>query len=539
MATAGRDRALGAATVAVGMLGLQAVALLVTLPELVRGMASNADLASPLVMGHEAASYPRSELVTGNYAWWNGLWATQGLSRLPGYDVLAAVLPLAATLAATGVLAWVAARLWRPRAGLIVALVVLATGPQALMTFTAWSSRAPTWWAMAAVAAVVTLAASGRTGRWWWVATVLAVLWAAAALAGDKLAWLVVIVPLLASAASAAGARAWRVAGSAAGMAAAIAVLAPVIAALARAAHYRFAPAPLPLVEPIAVYSGLLNAVDGLGEIWQGPGGGTVAHALGVAGAVLALTALVAGVIMLAVRRRSPAPGEDPGLETARRVWVAFFVAVLATSIAGFAATEASGPLGAPVVRYLYAAPFAVGALLAALSGAPVPAARLTLPIATGLGAVAALALLLGSIPERPALHRPAVAAIERAIDRYDLDVGYASYWTAAPLARALGYRHDIQPVGMCATAGGEPPRVCPAQLHYVRKALEPRRGARSFLLVDARSFARDGYAPSWLTRLPAGARPERTVDVGDGLRMAIFATDVAAAFGPFNPYVR
>ena len=91
----------------------------------------------------------------------------------------------------------------------------------------------------------------------------------------------------------------------------------------------------------------------------------------------------------------------------------------------------------------------------------------------------------------------------------------------------------------MCAGAPRGRPRLCPAQLHYVAGALRPRPGARSYVLADASGFARFGYRPSWVTALPAGVRPERVLDVGDGLRMAVYGEDVARVLGPFNRFVR
>ena len=102
-----------------------AVVLAVQAPDTLGAMQSNGDYVAPLVMGHDAHLYPDSRIVLGNYGWFAGMWAVQGLQRLPAADHLAAGLPLAITFALVALVALQALRRFGPGAALLVLALAL------------------------------------------------------------------------------------------------------------------------------------------------------------------------------------------------------------------------------------------------------------------------------------------------------------------------------------------------------------------------------------------------------------------------------
>src|SRR4051794_32302420 len=125
------------------VLGLLALAIVGSAQQLHALMHANADLSVPLVMGDVAHRYSDAQLVTGRVGWWGGLWAVQLLRPLPGGLWLADWLPIVATAALAGLVAWQARRGGAGVSALVVALVALAAGGGAWVYNASRSGRGP------------------------------------------------------------------------------------------------------------------------------------------------------------------------------------------------------------------------------------------------------------------------------------------------------------------------------------------------------------------------------------------------------------
>jgi hypothetical protein len=523
-------------------------AVLYRLPDTVRAMHSNADLAAPLAMAHLLADLPHSAAVTGNYGWWNGLWVVQLLRPLPGDTLLASYLPLAVTLLAVGALTLQARRLFGTTAAAAVPAVALAVGPTTWVMNAAWSGRAPSWWAMVAVGLVL-VAHAGRSGtpasKRLWLATGAAVLWGGAALSGDALAWTSVVAPAAGVAAVALLRRRWRQAAVALGVAAGVAVASVALRALAEYQGYFQRPSPVSLTPFDEAQAGAGNVVVGLQEVWRGPLNSAAGAASGYLGLLLVVVAAAAGVVYLlggTSRPGEPAADADADVEetpaggstavdaasrdAARVAWATFWTGVAVAGAVAFAFSPASMVNGLPVARYLYGVPFAAGALIALLAGRRGRPALVLVPTLL-LALVAALGIARQAPPRTPEARVATLDPILAVARQERVTRGYASYWTAYPTTVRSGFRLQIDPVGTCPASNGQ--LLCPMYLHYVDRAYEPRPGIRSFLLVDT-SHPGGG---DWVGQAPATPAPVARHTVAPGIEMLIYDHDLAADLVP------
>jgi hypothetical protein len=509
------------------------------LPDTVRAMHSNADLAAPLAMSHLLADLPHAAAVTGNYGWWNGLWVVQLLRPLPGDTLVASYLPLAVTLLAVAALTLQARRLFGTAAAAAVPAVALAVGANTWVMNAAWSGRAPSWWAMVAVGLVLVAHAGHRAGRgpgWLWPATVAAVLWGGAALSGDALAWTSVVAPAAGVGGLALLHRRWRDAAVALGVAGGVAVSSVAFRAFAHHQGYFQRPSPVALTPFDQAQAGAGNVVVGLEAVWRGPLNSTAGAASGYLGLLLVVVAVAAGVVYLlgglgrgAPAHDAPPPGAPPATERARSTWAVFWTGVAVATMVAFAFSPASVADGQPVARYLHGVPFAAGALLALLAGR-VRRPVLVLGPAVVLALVAGLGIARQAPPRTPEARVAALDPILTVARQERVTRGYASYWTAYPMTVRSGFRLQIDPVGTCPASGGN--LLCPMYLHYVDRAYEPRPGTRSFLLVDTGPGSRPGSG-DWVAQAPAGVTPVARHTVAPGLDMLIYDHDLAADLVP------
>lgn len=554
------------------------VVLVARASSLVAAIHSNADLAAPLAMADLLDDLPGSAAMTGNYGWWNGLWAAQALHQLPGGTLTASYLPLALTVAAIAVLTVQAGRLYGGRAAMAVPLVAGAVASSTWLLHGAWSGRGPSWWGMVALGVLLVARAGpqplpARVVVLHRILLAAVVVWCAAALSGDALAWTSIVAPGLAVGGAAIVTRRPRAAVLPIASAAAIAVLSVAIRWLAEDRGYLQRPSPVELVDFEEAQPGTGNLVLGLEAVWRGPDGSSAGAAAGYLGALLVAVAVGAGVVLLiAVLTRTWAPGDAPSTSStdgttdpvderptgddggardddpagsdgdhgaaaassgptddvthpARVAWVTYWTAVLAAALVAFVFSGASFVDGQPVARYLFGVPFAAGALLAAQAGRM----RFAAPVLAPAALLAALAILGLARTEPPRMREarttdlPAIEAVARA-ER--VTRGYASYWSSYPMSVRSAFRLQVDPVGECPAPQGT--GLCPMFLHYVDRAYEPRPGIRSFLLVDdgPGSVAGPGV---WVTRPPDGPTPVAVHQIGPNLRMLIYDHDLAA----------
>lgn len=554
--------------------GFLLVVLATRFGDLLNQMRSMADFASPLVMAEQLHGYTDAQAMTGHYGWWPGLWFLQAIRPLPGNSYLGAYAPGLVSLAFTGLLAWEARRLWGTLGGVVVVLVGLSVSAAAWAFLMAWSGRAPTWWAMVLLAVVV-VRVLANDDRWtplqWWFAGI-AVVGAALVLSGDSLAWLTTVVPMLAVAALLAWRRRWRAAGTALAIAIVVAGLSVALRRLADAAGYLRQSYALEIARYEDLGAGFNHTIEGLLRVWRGTGDDVLDVTAAYLGAILVFVAVIAGGTWLVRRLRPPAGGatgappvgaevDAPGaLSTevraaaprassreadtdtdtdvegeasaavlaGRELWMAYWGSALVVMLVAFMATTGSYIDGLPVERYLYGVPFAAAAVLAGLaqrgSGWWIAA-----PVIV-LGVAAAVSSSRTTPPTDGSAHTKVTAAVVLAAKEHGVRRGYASYWSASPIQLASGGQLDMVAAGGC--PGVEPYTLCPMYLHYIDKAYVPEAGRGSFLLID-RGGAKAPAARTWLTRLPAGLHPRAQIDVGEGITMAIFDEDVAAAIRP------
>ena len=499
---------------------------------------ANSDLSAPLVMGDVAHRYDDAQLVTGRLGWWGGLWAVQLLRPLPGGLKLAGWLPLIATTAIAGAVAWQARRVWSDVSALVVALVALAAGQGTWIYNTAWSGRSPSWWAVGlmGLAAVRLAGATRRPDAVTIALGVAAVAAVAITGSGDQLAVLGGAAPLAVVAVVAAWRRRWAMAGAFAVGGAATWGLAVWVASLARSAGYLRQDFPVKLIGLDELDDAFDGVVEASRQLWASPLG--IGRLAGDLGALLVAVALVAGAVVLvrSLRRRSggDAPDADRSRDLQRSVWAAFWLTALAGYVVAFWLTTTGGLAGAASQRYLYGVPLAAAATLAPIG--VLRRGRWAMGTAASVLALLTAGLFVAKepkvLPIEQDLSRSALFSdIEALAAREHVTRGFASYWTAYPLALHSGRKLDVTPAGTCNINGTL--EICAMYLHYVDQAYAPRPGIRSFLLVDHSALAAAGFSPSWVQRLPASMHPVKVVDIGDHLGMAIFDHDIAADIHP------
>lgn len=552
--TLGRVRALPARRIATWVAGGVTFVLLVVLltraGDVIATLRSHADLLTPVVLAEQVHRYADAQVMTGNYGWWPGMWLAQLLRPLPAGGTLVLWAPALLSVLAIAALAAEARRLTSTLGGLLVVLVAAAVGPDAWMFLSSWSGRAPTWWATIAIAIALVHVASSprdRPGAGATIGAVAAVVFAAVVVSGDRLALAATIAPLVAVAAVLAWRSGWRRALVPLGMAVAAGLGSLVVRAIAESAGYLQQEFPVEAVPFTSYGSHVANAFRGLMVLWRGAGTGDSDFAGGYAGAILVLVVLGAScawvwrLLRARLAERTGARGEDvtaalglprDGLEDARTVWMVFWLSALGAMLVAFCISNVTfDAAGGPVVRYLYGVPFATAALAAGL--AERRNWRLPVALAIVLAAIAATTWAR-TTPMPPVAGRVHVAdAVRRIAEEEGVRRGYASYWAAYPIQLASDHELDMVPVGGC--VGADPYRLCPMYLHYVDRAFQTE-DRPSFVLTDAGPGSSPMPAADQLTQLPAGLRPRRSVDLGDGLTMHVFDTDVAAALQPLGP---
>lgn len=536
-----------------------AVVLTARASSLVAAIHSNADLAAPLAMADVLDRLPGSAAMTGNYGWWNGLWAAQVLHPLPGGTLTASYLPLTLTVVAIAALTAQAARLFGARAAVAVPLTAGAVATSTWIMDGAWSGRGPSWWGMVALGLLLvarTEAAPRRARALHAIAGVAVVLWCAAALSGDALAWTSIVLPALGVAVAAIATRRPRDATQPVAAAVAIAVLSVVVRAVAEGRGYLQRPSPVEFLGFDEAQAGTGNVVLGLEAVWRGPAGSTAGAAAGYLGALLVVVAVAAGVVaLLAVVTGAWSPGARPDASShgggepgaasgpggatpapgttapvdlrapARVAWAAYWTTMIVGTVGAFVFSSASFVDGQPVSRYLFGVPFAAGALLALLAGRM----RFAGPVLVPAGLLATLAVLgmARTAPVRTMEARTTdLPAVEAAARAEGVTRGYASYWSAYPMTVRSGFRLDVDPVGECPAPQGV--GLCPMYLHYVDRSYVPRPGIRTFLLVDEGPGTVAGPGV-WVTRPPTGPVPVATRQITPTLRMLVYDHDIAA----------
>lgn len=537
------ERPTGWSLVGAVIMAILAIVLVIQASTLIVAMDHNADLAAPIAMAEYAHQYQDAQLVTGRLGWWGGLWFLQLIRPLPGNTYIGNYLPMLLTVAVAAILALQSRRLWGPRAPWILLLVALAVPAQTWINLASWSARAPSWWAMGLLGAGV-LAASRPMTRLRSVAVAIAAVAAclvtAIAASGDQEAT-IALLPLAAAGLYALRMRRFVFGGVTIVAAIATFFLSKALETAAADHGYLKQAFPVHLIDFSDWGKQLGNLVIGLTGVWTGPAADRdLVSRMGTAGGYLGLmlVAVAAAIIAAAVWRvwlgrpavedaEVPAAPDGEDLQLQRGVWVTFWSVGLAVYLAAFWLTTAQGSLGQPVVRYLYGVPMAAAAAIV-----PLAASKRGRPL-TAAAALLALLTVVGLISHPPKdeigkdiVHTSTFGRIGQIAAENNATRGFAGYWMSYPLALQSGFKLDVTPVGGCSQAPGQ---LCAMYLHYIDQAYAPRPNTRSFLVVDTSQIGKTVYPHAAATELPPGLDPEKVVDAGDGVQVAIFGYDVAS----------
>lgn len=245
--------------------------------------------------------------------------------------------------------------------------------------------------------------------------------------------------------------------------------------------------------------------------------------ALAFACAAVVVAALVVMVRMGAdqVRRLQTA---CPTATAAREAHVGFwFLAVVLTFASWGFFNLADVYLG----RYLLASAYGVVVLGAVSLAGRSYAARLAgLVAACILVGASIVSLAAGDIPANPRnVPRSDFARfLTTFAEGEGLKVGYAAYWTAAPLTWESKFHVDVFPVAACGASSG----LCTYPWHEISSWYTPRPATRTFLVTDPR------YGPP-----PAAVQlgpPVETVHY-QNYEVAVYGFDIASKLGDARAY--
>jgi hypothetical protein len=461
------------------------VGFLVELRDIVLALYRNSDNASALVIAELLHRAPSGRhVLLGNYPWYEPLWFMLVTRGLPAHRVLWELAPFGFGVVATLATTWSVA-VGAGRWAATTALATLAVPSVLYVGFVGVADahghtlvhacllgaaavlvarRSAGWSAQRAAAAGVALGALTAPG-----------------VASDEVLIFAGLVPLAVTAAvlrTACGSRiivVFAVAAEVVAVAGGIALHAAATGAGIEPAQQQFA-----LVDGSALWVHVRLLWEVLVAFGHGDFFGMATDVPGVLALVGA--GLVTGSLVALYRRaRTIRFGNARQADPARVALVAFWTAALAgVSLAFVLVAAATDKFGG---RYILAAWVA----LVVLSVTAVRTRTLRLAaaaVASGLALLGVLALLRGDYTiARGPVSQDAANRIATFVRTQHLDHGYAGYWVAAALTWQSKAVARTYPVYECV-----PPAhtLCPFKLHRIDSWYRPRRGVRTFLVLDA-----------------------------------------------------
>jgi hypothetical protein len=497
----------------------------------------SADLVSAPVIGElYDQRAPGAEVVLGNFPWYTTLWFEQLTQGLPGHRQIWQVGPWLFGLAGIAVVAWSAWRAANAWAAMIVAVLLACAGP-ALLTFQFGASiHALTFVHVCLLGGFLVLCAerSGQIGGSALHAGLCALLAVvtAAGLASDELLLVAGVGPFV----LAAVALLWllpapagrRIAISAAAVAVAAVVGAEVIGAVMEDAKVIATQYDVRFAVWQRLDDNALLFAESLAYLLNGDFGGAEVEARSVLELLCAVAVLTGAIVAVRygrerVRAARAAPPADRR-EAARRAYVVFWL--LAGVVLAVAFTLTSTPIDRYSARYVVTVGYAGVALVPLAALAAHARWRIVVVAATCLVLTGAIAgIVRGDLQDNPTGFPTGDVSgpLERLAAAQGLKYGYAGYWTAAPLTWQTKAAVQVYPVRRC-TGGAT---LCPFPFHRISSWYTPRRGVRTFLIVDPRQTS--AGAPR--SPDPDFGRPARSEIVGH-LDVFIYDYDIAARFG-------
>jgi hypothetical protein len=514
---AASDRlAVWAALLAVGVF---LVWLLARFGSVTGALYQNPDNASAFVLAEFMEERGSGELILGNYAWLEPLYALNLTRWLPAHREVWEVAPFVVYAITVALIGWTVRRAVSARAGLLVALAMAAPAPIVLGYVAVPNAHGHTLLHVAILAAfLVTLPqaatwGAGRRGLW---AAALAVTLAAGA-SSDVLLLIGGVFPFLVAVGFG-----WRLLGLPGGVAAlaGVACLAGtlggrLLAVLADDAGIRDTGVPIPLASADQAVDNVWSLVEDTALFVHGQLGDT-STAIGIVLDVVGILAIAAlPILCFAILRRAPEVLKAESRPPQQRLLVVYW-GVAAVSVAA-AFIGSSAPEGIGSTRYVTLLWPALLTLIAVFFG------RRGLGALAGLAAVAAVLgcvqLARGTYTDAGGLPGDDLARLGRfAIDN-DLDHGYASYANAPVVTTETDFEVRTYPVERCGP-GGE--GRCRYGLHRIEAWYLPGGAGRSFYLVAER--------PGWPVLGPppeSWGAPAEEAEFGD-LHVYVYDFDLA-----------
>lgn len=531
------------------------------LPRMVEAITWNADALAPGLIAERAADAGEltgGTTVLGDISSASTLWFSLLTAGIPGHRALWEYTPAVLALCTGLLVGWACLRLAGRWAGLLGAALVLATGPDVLLTFLAPAFRGPTWFTAALLAAVLVawaLRPDGPLGPAIALAVVAAIV-TGVNVVSDPLLALAGGLPLVAAPAilrwrerGPGSRRLFRLAAGTAAGAAAVAAGAQLLmhvgGYVTRRQEFGGGYMRVADLRDLGEHLGLLG--KGILSLAGAPDLGGQAQGLAWLRWPLALAAL-AGVAVALWRRRRPlaeAPaGTAPAaatpvtpLERARRVYMLFWAVGAAGVVVGYLISDIPGgavTVAVPGNRYLVPLVLAAAATLPViLYGAGVARPR-RIGAAVAAGALALCGAVAVANDDLVRAQRTGISAQAEAIaewlDEQGVDRGYAGYWSAGPLSYHTGLR--VLAVRPCLQGSRE--TLCPVALNGRRDWYMPAAEIGSFVLTDTSRPGDAITAGAWQRGFgrPAVARRFGTTVV------RVYPYDVAQRLAPgWRPY--
>lgn len=506
-------------------LALYLIVLLVRWPAIVTADYFNADVASGPVIAQSLATAPsHTEVLLGNYPWFEALGLMSILRGLPDSRFLWEATPFALAFMAVGLVAWGTCRAAGRRAATLTLVIGLAAAPATVADLGTWTVHGLTWVHAALISALAIWLAESRT-RWAALgAATLVGLLSGPALASDLLLIPAGLLPLWMTALAlhlrGRDARQQtydrtQLAGTI--VATALTALGAVITVIV--AHHENIRAAGSLVIHATNLDRLPHNIRVLGEALAALGNGDIFNvALGGSTLIHAVCAALA-IIAIVVSLRTAwsalvTPSSAVGVAHA-----AFWTTALIALPLAFVLTNV--PIAAFSGRYLVGVLLAVAALVPLTTGRPlvrvVTSGAVTLFAFTGV-----MSLVRGEMTaDSSRFPTPAEAkALTRFVSAQRAVVGYAGYWDAAPLTWATHFAIHVYPVSPCQDS------LCAFEFHRVASWYRPGSTTRSYVVLDeaVREIALRSLPP-------ALGRPVASAHIGQ-LTAYVFDHDIADDFG-------
>ncbi len=484
----------------------------------------NADIASGPVIAQSLASAPgHTEVLLGNYPWFEALGAMSILRTLPAHRLLWEATPFVVAVATMGMVAWGTWRAAGCRAALLTLTIGIAASPAGVADLGTWTVHGLTWAHAALLSWLAVWLAGARSHKRALGAAALVGLVCGPALASDLLLIPAGLLPLW-IAALALRLRGHtrlgtdvRIVWQGTLLATAATTVGAVLTMLVADHENIHGAGTLPirlasagrLGHNLRVLWESLAAL-GNGDIFNAAfGASTLLHA------VCAGLAIVAVVIALWAARSSLLAASSASTVALAAFWATASVALLASFV------FSSVPVASFSGRYLVGVLMAVAALVP-LAARRLPGRALTSAAVTYFVLVGVMSLLRGEMTANPTRFPSAAEAkmVARFAAQQSATVGYAGYWDAAPLTWSSSFAAHVYPVAACAEG------LCAYELHRIASWYSPRSASRSFLVLDGT------VRQASLTSLPpAIGHPVAGEHIGQ-LVVYIFSEDIARYFG-------